>query len=451
MRRQHIPIHSLLIVRNGYLVLDAYFWPNQDGQPHDLASVTKSITSTLVAMAIGEGRLSGLGQPLLPIFGARTVANRDARKEKITLADMLTMTSGLDCRIEQGEITLRQMMASPDWIQFSLDRPMSDEPGRRFSYCSPGMHLLSGVITQVTGGPALDYARRELFGPLGILDAAWPADQGVSHGWGDLRLQPRDMARIGYLWLNGGRWQDRQLVPADWMRAAVQVQSHPGFTPGQEYGYGLWLYPRRTPPEFEGLGRGGQRISVIPGRNLVVVFTGGGFEPGDVGRFIGRALRRDGPLPESPAAAARLAAAIREATLPPPPRPVPPPPALALTVSGRSYRLGDNPLGLRSLTLVFPGGAEARLALELADRRDGPRPVGLDGVPRASPNGRFGLPVAVGGAWENDSTFVLEFDEVANINAYRLRLAFSADSVVGTISERTGLFREVGFRGAARR
>ncbi len=452
VRRQRIPIHSFLIVRNGYLVLDAYFWPFREGETHDVASVTKSVTSTLVGIALGQGKLSGLDQPVLPLFGPRAIANADARKDRITLRDLLTMTSGLDCHVEQAEVTLRQMMASADWIGFMLDLPMAYEPGRHFSYCSGGMHLLSGVITRVSGASALDYARRELFDPLGIQDVAWPADpQGITRGWGDLHLQPQDMAKIGYLWLKGGRWEDRQLVPAEWLRAAVQVQSHPGYQAGQEYGYGIWVYPDRTPPEFEGLGRGGQRISVIPGRNLVVVFTGGEFEPGDIGQFIGRAIRSDGPLPEDPAAAARLAAAIHQATLPPPARAVPPAPARAATVSGRTYALGANPLALRSFTLNFPGGDEARLELELSDRRDGPRPVGLDGVPRVSPDGRFGLPVALSGTWENDSTFVLEYDEVGNINAFRLRLAFAGDGVTVALSERSAVTPAATFRGTVRR
>src|SRR2546428_681309 len=155
------------------------------------------------------------------------------------------------------------------------------------------------------------------------------------------------------------------------MRAAVQAHSHPGFSPGQEYGYGLWIYPERTPPEFEGLGRGGQRISVVPAKNLVVIFTGGAFEPGDIGSFIGRAIKSDQPLPVDPTGSARLAAAVHEATRPPAAQPVAPAPALAGVISGRSYALDANRLDLKSFPLTFPGGAEARLPLELRDRKSG--------------------------------------------------------------------------------
>lgn len=439
IRQHQVPIHSLTIVRNGYIVLDAYFWPFQDGQWHDLASVTKSVTSSLVGIAIGEHKLSGVEQPLLPVFGRRQVAHRDARKERITLEHLLTMTSGLDC-VASHEVTLFQMMQSRDWIRFMLDLPMRDEPGSRYEYCSGGMHLLSGVLTRVTGTSTLDFARRELFAPLGITQVTWPTDpQGIAFGWGDLHLQPRDMAKLGYLWLHGGRWEGRQVIPAEWLRAATRVHAHPGYSPGQEYGYGFWVYPDRTPPIYEGLGRGGQRISVVPALNLVVVFTGGGFEPGDIGDFIGRAVRSSQPLPEDTAGTARLAAAVTGAARPPVPRPVPPAPSLAATITGRSFALDSNPIGVEAFSLAFPGGSEARLKLVRRNGRMEEGAVGLDGVPRIWPDGRYGLPAAVSGAWESDSTFALTFDEVGNINAIRLRLTFSGDRLGVELTERTGL------------
>ncbi len=185
IRQNRIPIHSLLIVRNGYVVLDAYFYPFQEGQVHDGASMTKSITSTLIAIAIGEHKLSSVRQPTLSVFPGRNVANRDERKDRMTVEDLLTMTSGLDCHVDHGEITLREMMQSKDWVQFMLDRPMVAEPGSKFEYCSGGMHLLSGIVSETTGSSELEFARRELFQPLGIEDVIWPSDpQGVSTGWG---------------------------------------------------------------------------------------------------------------------------------------------------------------------------------------------------------------------------------------------------------------------------
>jgi CubicO group peptidase (beta-lactamase class C family) len=447
VRDHQIPIHSLTIVRSGYVVLDAYFWPFQDGQLHDLASVTKSVTSTLVGIAIGKHDLE-LRRPLTSVFSNRKIANLDERKKRVTIEHLLTMTSGLDCHAERGEITLSQMMQSANWIQFMLDLPMRDEPGSHFEYCSGGMHLLSAAITNATGLSALAFARRELFEPLGITNVAWPADgQGVSHGWGDLHLEPRDMAKLGYLWLNNGIWDGRQVIPKDWIAAAVQVQSHPG-RDDQQYGYGFWIYPNRNPPQFEALGRGGQRISIVPAKNIVVVFTGGEFEPGDIGVFIGRAIKSDQPLPQDPAAATRLATLVKDAARPP--RPPQLAPSIARTVSGRRYRLSANPLDLKAFVLTFSKPEVALLQLDLSDRSDGPRPVGLDGIPRVSPGGRFGLPVAIKGAWESDSTFIIEYNEIGNINTYRLRLTFSGYDVDVEMAERSRAIQSAQFRGTSR-
>jgi len=442
IRQHQIPIHSWLIVRNGYVVLDAYFFPFQEGLVHDGASMTKSITSTLIGIAIGEHQLSSVRQPVLSLFPRRSIANREGRKDRMTVEDLLTMTSGLDCHVDQAEITLREMRESKDWVQFMLDLPMVAEPGSKFEYCSGGMHLLSGIISQTTGSSELELARRELFQPLGIEDVIWPSDpQGVSTGWGDLHLRPRDMAKIGYLWLHHGRWEGRQIVPPEWMQAATQGHSHPG-RENVEYGYGFWVYPQRNPSEYEALGRGGQRITVMPADNRVVVFTGGEFEPGDIGKFIGESIKSLGPLPENPAGDARLAVAVSAAARPPEVSATP----LFKDISGRKYMVEANPRGLKSFSLTFSGPSEAVVHLELTDGRVEERPLGLDGAPRLSPGGRFGLPVALQGRWENNRTFVFDYDEVANINSYRYRLTFVHDDVSIEVSEKTGLV-EAKFQG----
>ncbi len=444
VRQRQLPIHSLVVVRNGYVVLDAYFYPFQKGQVHDTASVTKSVTSTLVGIAFGRGKLSGVRQPVLAFFPKRTVAHRDLRKGRISIENLLSMTSGLDCRFRPHEITLAEMMQSRDWVQFMLDLPMVAEPGSRFEYCSGGMHLLSGVISRITGGSALQFARGELFQPLGITDFVWPSDpNGLTYGWGDLHLRPGDMAKLGYLWLNQGRWENQQILPAEWLQAATQPHSRADW--GDQYGYGFWVRPERTPPMFEALGRGSQRISVVPGLNLVVVFVGGAFEPGEIGDFIGRALKSDTPLPENPVAASRLAAAVKSAAQPPPARSTPPEPPTAKAISGCTYLLETNPLGLKSFSFTFAGGHQAHARLEFADGHVEQRPIGMDGVPRLS-LGRFGLPVALQGSWQGQTTFVFDYDEVANINSYRFSLRFNGRIVSVDVHERSGLV-EAQFQG----
>ena len=440
-RQREINIHSLLIVRNGFLVLDAYFYPYRHGPSHDVASVTKSITSVLVGIAIDRGYLRGADQPVLDTFPGRSVQNLDDQKRSLTLAHLLTMTSGLDCRYEPAEPTLREMMHSPEWVSFMLDLPMVAKPGSEFVYCSGGFHLLSGIINQTTGQSAFEFARAGLFGPLGIKDVSWPSGpQGVSRGWGDLRMQPQDMAKIGYLFLKQGRWNAGQVLSPTWVSKSTQplIELRGG---EQSYGYGWWVYPKRNPMIYEALGRGGQRISVCPEKNLVAVLTGGGFEPGDFKPFIDAALKSDRPLPPNPRAYAGLEAAVRNAAKPPPPKLLQSLPALALEISGKTYRLGQNSLGLQTLGLRFTGTKEATLEITLPEGQF-VLPVGLDGIYRFAKRAPGNSLAALKGLWESQSQFALTFNTVSGINAYQMKMNFLNNSLNLEVDEVTGLVHE---------
>ncbi|HEY6579461.1 MAG TPA: serine hydrolase, partial [Rhizomicrobium sp.] len=220
IRARHIPIHSLLIERHGKVVLDSYFYPFADNKIHNVYSVTKSVTSMLVGIAMAEHQLDDLDAPVYPLLAVQT--SDDPRKARITLANLLSMTSGLDCRGEGNATLLQEMLHTRHLAAYMLSRPADYEPGTVFDYCGGNSEVVSAVLTKTTGSSALDLARSELFAPLGITRAAWSTDtDGVSHGWGDLELQPRDMAKLGYLWLHNGRWEDRQIIPADYLAKAL--------------------------------------------------------------------------------------------------------------------------------------------------------------------------------------------------------------------------------------
>ena len=145
IRQAHIPIHSLLLVRNGRMVVEAYFYPYDGQAPHNVASVTKSLTTTLIGIAAGQGKLS-LDDRMVSFFPETTIANLDARKKAITLRDLASMSAGMECSGLPDEVTVREMEASPDWVQFALDRPMAYAPGTHWEYCGLGMHLLSAIL-----------------------------------------------------------------------------------------------------------------------------------------------------------------------------------------------------------------------------------------------------------------------------------------------------------------
>jgi CubicO group peptidase (beta-lactamase class C family) len=447
VRAHNVPVHSVQIVRHGRLALDACFYPYRSGMRHDVASVTKSVTSTLIGLAIHKGLIRDVQQLVLSFFPNRSVANSDPNKQKVALDHLLTMQAGWDCGFEAKEARLFEMRRSADWLQFMLDLPMVAEPGTRFAYCSGNPHVLSMVLSQATGTNALAFARRELFEPLGIRDVAWPADAGGNnHGWGDLQMHPRDMARLGQLFLQRGRWGGRQILPEAWVRTATSA--HVMRTTNRDhYGYSWWVKGEDHPGMFEAVGRGGQRINVWPAKDLVLVFTGGEFEPGDLAKFILKALKSDTPLRPNPRASAQLQERIASAVKPLPSQPVGKLPAIAIRISGRPFTLSTNTLGVSALALNFNDSAEAQADLVWNGQRV-PFQVGLDAVERFSTNALVGLPQAAKGQWLNHGTLLLDLDLIGAINCYRFKLTFSEDgkSLKASVAERTGL-NEASFEG----
>jgi len=296
-------IDSVSVVRTGTLVLDAYVHPYGPEQQHAIHSCTKSIVSALVGIAIEEGHIEGVEQPLLGFFPGRTIAHRGARKESIALEHVLTMSSGLLCRDSylyrwRG---LNEMQQSNDWVQYVLDLPMAEEPGTHFEYCNGGSFLLSAIVQEATGQTALEYAQEHLFGPLGISDVTWPSNpQGISIGWGEIRMRPHDMLKIGYLYLNEGLWEGEQIVPAAWV--AASTRKHIDGTLQDGYGYQWWI---AEPDVYMALGYSGQYILVAPELEMVVVFTSQLAEqdfylPQQLfERYIRPAAGSSGPLPEN--------------------------------------------------------------------------------------------------------------------------------------------------------
>jgi len=239
--REEMPVDSVLLVRDGALILDAYFYPYLGDQPHDTASVTKSVTSTLIGIAVDQDLLS-LDQPVLAFFPdlAPPTTGSDP-KDAIEMRHLLTMSSGLDCGRAPAEPELYQMLGSEHFVKYALELPMAAEPGEYFAYCSPGSHLLSAMLAEAADTSTGAFAAEHLFGPLGIEEFVWPTDpQGIERGWGDLQLFPHDMARIGHLVANGGLWNGVQVVSESWVEQATRSWI-PAEVDGTGYGYQWWI------------------------------------------------------------------------------------------------------------------------------------------------------------------------------------------------------------------
>ena len=268
IQQQHPNLHSLLIIRNGYLVSETYFGVYQQDTRHELYSCTKSFVSTLIGIAIDKGYIDRTDHRIVDFFPEHTFANLDEQKDTMTLEDLLTMRSGLDW--QEGDPVYGTMYRSPDWVQFVLDKPIAQPPGSRFNYCSGCSHILSAILQQTTGMDPRDFAEQYLFQPLGISNIQWDTDAaGIPIGGWGLQITPRDMAKLGYLYLQDGQWDGQQIISAKWVENATRKHTETDGALG--YGYQWWTYPSLA--AYTALGRYGQTIFVIPGADLVIVTT----------------------------------------------------------------------------------------------------------------------------------------------------------------------------------
>jgi CubicO group peptidase (beta-lactamase class C family) len=284
-------ITGLLIVRHGQPVLEAYYRNCDPRTFYNVKSVAKSVLSLLVGIALERGDLRSLNLRLVEVLPELAELNADPRTREITLEHLLTMTSGF--RWQENGPLMFEMVASENWVHFILSLDLTHEPGTHFTYTTAGSHLLSAALSRATGQSTLAFAAEHLFAPLGVDTTScvqspititngrtepesptlrWSTDpQGVVLGGVELFLRPGDLAKIGTLILNRGRWKDTQIVPAAWIEAATRHHVDTSVPDYSGYGYQWWLGSVAGHPTFVAAGYGGQRIYVTPDLDLVVV------------------------------------------------------------------------------------------------------------------------------------------------------------------------------------
>lgn len=429
---------SLLIVRHGRLVVEAYYAPYTGDIPHNIFSSTKAVTGTLLGMAYKDGLLDRLDHPVLDFFADREIANVDDRKKALTVQNLLDMTSGLDW--DQGfeggkQQSMDDLHRSSNWTQFILDRPMAHPPGEVFNYNNGNVDLLSAILTRLTGKLAEDYAREKLFAPLGIVDWHWDRDpQGLTKTEGILYLLPRDMAKIGYLYLHHGEWEGERLLPPGWADNLDHplVNMHASGDRDQSYSNLFWVFPDKH--VYMANGKNGQLIVVFPDRDIVAVTTAR--KQLRLEAFIeavSAVVKSDSALPSNQDAAAQLANAIKDAAIEKP-TPVGPMPKIATAISGKTYKFADNAFGLKSFTLDL-GDPHPHFEFEISLRSPAgssvsySQPIGLDGLYRKGQrklsDPGIGHITAAKGAWSGGQTFVIDAPILGFGEQQRIILSFS--------------------------
>ncbi len=448
---------SLLVTRHGTLVAEAFYAPYRAGLKHAVNSTTKGIVATLTGMAIQDGLIASRDAPVLDFFADRKVANVDASKKAMTLGHLLDMTSGMNWTEPLSDAvpeTMLQLGRARDWQGFVLDRPMAQAPGAGFNYNSGNTHLLSAILAHKTGGSTLAYAQKRLFEPLGITDVRWRKDpQGIEVGGWGLYLHPRDMAKVGYLYLRKGQWNGRQLLPAAWAEQVFNPSVDMGFgnAPAFRYANGWWSIPSRRAYFTAGFNR--QLIMVLPDIGVVAVVTGRRHYPFvALIDHITAAAGSAQPLPANSAAQEQLAARIRDAGVEKPNTlPLPTPPELAASISRRAWVLERNGMGIQRLVLdLTPASPRYEVTFDSGNRPDLPsKPIagalGLDGLYRTAEQGP-NMVIAIKGHWLDAQTFQLISRSVTDGDVTVVKLQFDADGK----SVNVGIENNRGFRGQVR-
>lgn len=282
---------SLLVMQDGEILFEEYFDEGGAEALRNTRSATKTVTGMLAGIAIAEGHIPSADTPILDYFPDRTIANPDPRKAEITVTDLLTMSSLMECddsnSFSRGNE--ERMYLIEDWPGFFLDLPIKgfapwltrpeDSPhGRAFAYCTAGVTTLGAVVEAATSIELEDFARTRLFDPLGIDDAAWQfSPLGLAQGGGGLELTTRGLVRLGQLYLDGGMANGRQIVPREWVEQSVTAQVTVPDDREFEYGYLWWLQPfeaeGRTFTAWLMNGNGGNKVIVEPETRSVTVIT----------------------------------------------------------------------------------------------------------------------------------------------------------------------------------
>ena len=282
-------IHSILIVKNGKLVYENYLQDFDETMYHRLFSISKSVTSILIGIAIDKGYIQSVDVPISVFFPEYSDCFSDPRKKRLMLRHILTMTAGFDWdewtySYSEPENTETQMVSTKNWMKFLFDLPMKYEPGEKWIYNTGSIHVLSAVLKKTTGMYADKFAEKFLFEPLGIDNYSWNKDYKgyicTGGTWGGLRLKSRDLAKIGMMFRDKGIWQGKRIISEKWVEESTKHQTDYALNRG--FGY-LWWRANfelhgKSYQHYYASGYGGQSLHYCSDLDLMIIITSWGHE-----------------------------------------------------------------------------------------------------------------------------------------------------------------------------
>ena len=461
-RNPDVSIDSISINRNGFNVANFVFNPlYSKDQLHVIHSVTKSIMSALIGIAIEKGFIESVEVPFVSFFPEKQSAIKDDRMRTVRIKDLLSMQTGIrsrDYAIYRWE-GLFEMQKSDDWVSYIMGLPLDADPGTRFDYSNMSSFLFSAILTESTGMDSLSFARKHLFTPLGIQDVKWEkSPQGYFIGYARMWMKPDDMAKIGLLYLQKGFWDGKQIIPESWVTESVTPHAFPKnlvdvmdadgnkdkqltttqwrganfvrpFCDG--YGYQWWLDKDGS---YSAMGVSGQYIMVVPQENLVVVITNassrlGVYFPRKIlDRFILPAIKAVSPLPENSSALE----ALRHFEIPPAPDMIEikemDSHTVSKTISGQQYSLEENRWNYDNFSLIFEDDKQ-EAQFSFSERGDEiiSIAVGLDGsyLFTDTSSGRY----AARGTWTAENVFELNYQQIGYSAPVKLTFSFMGNTI----------------------
>jgi CubicO group peptidase (beta-lactamase class C family) len=441
IRQKDLNVHSVLVIRHGYLVTEVYFPPYAREIKHPVYSVTKSVTSAMTGIAIRDDQIKSVRQNALDFFPEIAAETKDKYLKELTVEHLLTMSAGFNTNTMPDFYNKDASFDSAKYI-LTYDSVLY-KPGETFYYDSGMPHLMSAIIQKASGQTLEAYAKTDLFGPLGITDYGWQADpQGITTGNSGLILRPRDMAKLGYLYLHNGQWNGRQIVPAEWVQAStarhMETKGLMNTAEDDGYGYYWWI------DSFGGYsahGFGGQYIFVLPRLDMVVVFTGGLADPDFpaphqlVKKYLLPAVKSAQPLADDPQLFNQLTAEI--ANIQDTTKPVAPLPEIAKQISGKEIGITGDKAGTWPERISFTfAGANTYEAEWVRPEETITATGGLNNVFYLNKLGTAGERIIpLRGYWQDDHTFIEDqnFGLSSEIQFFTVTYSFEGKKIFITV------------------